>query len=106
MGQPLYYTRYGGTQPRRTGARHATIAPYGPFTAGDGTTVLLAIQNEREWVSLCETFLGDPDVATDPRFATGSARVAHRAQVDAVVADRFAQLDGERAIALLDRAGA
>lgn len=105
MGQPLYYTRYGGTQPPRTGARHATIAPYGPFTAADGATVLLAVQNEREWVSLCETFLGDPDVAADPRFTTGSARVAHRAQVDAVVAGRFAQLDGEQATALLDRAG-
>jgi len=104
MGQPAYYTRYGGTQPPRVGAQHATIAPYGPYTAADGKTVLLAIQNDREWVSLCENFLGDPRLARDPRFTTGSARVAHREELNAVIGKQFAQLDSTPAAVLLDRA--
>lgn len=78
MGSPAYYTAYSGTQPARVGAQHATIAPYGPYDAADGKTVLLAIQNEREWASFCGVFLGDAPLATDPRFDRGSARVARR----------------------------
>ncbi|MER7515496.1 CaiB/BaiF CoA-transferase family protein [Streptomyces sp. NPDC126499] len=105
MHQPAYYTRYGGTQPPRIGTRHATIAPYGAFTAADGRDVLFSIQNEREWVALCERFLERPELATDPRFATGSDRVAHREELDALVAERFARLDSATAGKLLDEAG-
>lgn len=104
MSQPAYYTRYGGTQPPRVGARHATVAPYGVFTAADGKEVLLSVQNEPEWAALCEEFLGRPQWVADPRFATGSARVAHREELDAAVAARFAELAGEEAMALLDAA--
>lgn len=104
MGQPAYYTRYGGTQPPRVGAQHATIAPYGPFTAADGKTVLLAIQNEREWVSLCENFLGDLALAADPRFATGSSRVANREELNEIIARKFAQLGSVQVMAELDKA--
>jgi formyl-CoA transferase len=88
MSQPAYYTRYGGTQPPRLGTQHATIAPYGAFTAADGGDVLFSIQNEREWAALCAHFLGRPELAEDPRFATGSDRVAHREELNAVVAER------------------
>ncbi|WJV50212.1 CaiB/BaiF CoA transferase family protein [Streptomyces flavofungini] len=104
MSQPAYYTRYGGTQPPRVGARHATVAPYGVFTAADGKEVLLSVQNEPEWAALCEDFLGRPELTTDPRFADGSARVAHREELDAVIQARFAELTGEEAAALLDAA--
>ncbi|MER5183341.1 CaiB/BaiF CoA-transferase family protein [Streptomyces sp. NPDC002896] len=105
MSQPAYYTRYGGTQPPRVGAQHATIAPYGPFTASDGKDVLLSIQNEREWIALCGQVLGDPGLADDPRFATGADRVAHREELNAIVSARFAELGSEDAMALLDKAG-
>lgn len=104
MSQPAYYTRYGGTQPPRVGARHATVAPYGVFTAADGKEVLLSVQNEREWAALCEDFLGRPELVADPRFADGSARVAHREELDAAIQARFAELDGAAATALLDAA--
>ncbi|MEW2392628.1 CaiB/BaiF CoA-transferase family protein [Streptomyces venezuelae] len=105
MGQPAYYTRYGGTQPPRVGARHATVAPYGPFTAADGKDVLLSVQNEREWVALCREFLGRPELADDPRFVTGSDRVAHRDALDAIISERFAELGSDAAMELLDRTG-
>ncbi|MFC8126795.1 CaiB/BaiF CoA transferase family protein [Streptomyces sp. NPDC057302] len=104
MSQPAYYTRYGGTQPPRVGARHATVAPYGPFTASDGKDVLLSVQNEREWAALCEQVVGRPELTADPRFATGSDRVAHRDELDAIISVRFAELGSEEAMELLDRA--
>ncbi|GGY98954.1 CaiB/BaiF CoA transferase family protein [Streptomyces poonensis] len=105
MGQPAHYTRYGGRQPPRVGTRHATIAPYGTYTAADGRDVLISVQNEREWAALCSRFLGDPGLVGDPRFATGSDRVAHRAELDAAIARRFARLESGEAMRLLDEAG-
>ncbi|WP_158886878.1 CaiB/BaiF CoA transferase family protein [Amycolatopsis anabasis] len=105
MGSPAYYTKYTGAQPPRTGARHATIAPYGPFDTAEGDTVLLGIQNEREWRSFCATVLGDPALATDERFATGSARVAHRTELEEIIGARFGDLPTSRALELLDTAG-
>jgi len=103
MGAPMNYTRYGGSEPARAGAEHATIAPYGPFTTMDGVSVLIAIQNETEWQSLCDVFLGDPSLATDPRFEDNPARVVHREELNAIVGARFATLDDEAAVALLER---
>ncbi|MFJ5997336.1 CaiB/BaiF CoA transferase family protein [Streptomyces sp. NPDC092370] len=105
MGQPAYYTRHGGTQPPRIGTRHATIAPYGTYTAADGKEVLFSIQNEREWAALCAEFLGLPELVDDPRFATGSDRVAHRDELDVVVAERFARSGSDEILKDLERIG-
>lgn len=104
MGYPLYYAGYSGSAPERTGTSHAAIAPYGSFTAGDGTGVVLAIQNEREWAAFCEHVLGDPALATDPRFSPNPARVAHRDELHAVIGAAIAGLTGEQLEALLERA--
>jgi itaconate CoA-transferase len=92
MSQPTYYGHYGGTRPPRVGARHATIAPYGPFTAGDGGTVLLAVQNQREWRRFCEQVLGAQELADDPRFATNPDRVNHREELEALITAAIATL--------------
>jgi crotonobetainyl-CoA:carnitine CoA-transferase CaiB-like acyl-CoA transferase len=104
MSMPLYYGHYGGTAPARTGAAHATIAPYGPFATSDGQ-VLLAIQNEREWRRLCADVLGDAAMADDERFASNSARVANRPELHAVVGRVLGALTAAEAIERLDRAG-
>jgi itaconate CoA-transferase len=104
MSQPAYYTRYGGGQPPRIGTQHATIAPYGAYTAADGKEVLFSIQNEREWAALCEQFLGRPELVDDPRFATGSDRVAHRTELNAILTERFRSLDSTHVMQLLDAA--
>ncbi|MEV6308302.1 CaiB/BaiF CoA-transferase family protein [Streptomyces sp. NPDC051840] len=105
MSQPAYYTAYSGAQPPRVGTRHATIAPYGTYTAADGKDVLLSVQNEREWAALCEQFLGNPALTEDARFATGSARVGHRDEVDAILAERIARSESAEVMRLLDAIG-
>ena len=104
MSQPANYARYGGRPPARTGAEHATIAPYGPYRTTDGGTVLLAIQNEREWVSFCREVLGDESIAMDPRFVRNSTRVAHRAELNALIDERLGRLTTETVTKALDRA--
>ncbi|MFC5952047.1 CaiB/BaiF CoA transferase family protein [Pseudonocardia lutea] len=104
MGSPAYYTRYGGRQPARVGAQHATIAPYGPYDTADGR-LLLAVQNDREWRALCTVVLGDPTLATDPRFASNSARVAHREELNQLISGRLATVETRAAGTLLDEAG-
>ncbi|MER7433323.1 CaiB/BaiF CoA-transferase family protein [Pseudonocardia alni] len=104
MGYPLYYAGYGGTAPKRTGTSHAAIAPYGTFSAGDGTDVVLSIQNEREWATFCEVVLGRPEVATDPRFASGRARVENRPDLHAEIDTVFTGLTGDELVARLVQA--
>jgi itaconate CoA-transferase len=104
MGYPLYYAYEGADPPPRMGAAHATIYPYGPFAAGDGRVVMLGLQNEREWQAFCEGVLEDPDLATDPRFASNAARNRHREALRRLILERFAPLDGAEVRARLDRA--
>lgn len=105
MGFPLYYTHQGQEPPRRTGASHATIFPYGPFPTGDGRTVMLGLQNEREWVIFCEKVLGQPDLTCDPRFVTNVLRVQNREALTTVIVAGFAQSTAEAMTTRLDEAG-
>jgi crotonobetainyl-CoA:carnitine CoA-transferase CaiB-like acyl-CoA transferase len=77
MSYPVYYTEGSGTPLPRAGLRHATIAPYGPFAAGDGRTIFLGIQNEREWHTFCAEVLDDEPLHIDQRFVSNSTRVAN-----------------------------
>ena len=105
MGFPLYYTLYGGRPPARSGARHAAIAPYGPFEGADGETVFLGLQNEREWVRFCAEVLGRPELAADPRFDANAKRVANRDALEAAIRGVFAKLTAGQIVARLDAAG-
>jgi crotonobetainyl-CoA:carnitine CoA-transferase CaiB-like acyl-CoA transferase len=104
MSYPAYYTRGRGEPVPRSGARHATIAPYGPFPAGDGKVVFFGIQNEREWRKFCEIALGDASIATDARYVTNSLRVANREVLEATIRQRFAAWTSDEVLARLDRA--
>ena len=104
MGFPLQYTAGSGSPPRRTGTSHAAIAPYGTFAAGDGTEVVLGVQNEREWEAFCATVLGRPELAADERFRTGALRVEHRPALHAEIDAVFGGLTGEQATARLSEA--
>jgi len=104
MGYPLYYAFDGAPPPPRTGASHATIYPYGPFPAGDGKTVMLGLQNEREWLAFCDKVLMQPALAKDARFASNSKRSAERVALRALIVDTFATLSAAEVLARLDAA--
>jgi crotonobetainyl-CoA:carnitine CoA-transferase CaiB-like acyl-CoA transferase len=105
MSYPLYYAIDGQTAPRQTGASHATIFPYGPFKAGDGKTVMLGLQNEREWKKFCETVIQLPQLQADNRFCSNSRRVANRDELARLILDAFASLSAAQVIERLDEAG-
>ena len=104
MGYPLYYAFEGAPPPPRTAASHASIYPYGPFQAGDGGTVMLGLQNEREWKLFCDVVLQAPELTTDPRFSSNAQRNENRAALKALILATFAKLDTAQVVARLDQA--
>ncbi|MBX9453682.1 MAG: CoA transferase [Mesorhizobium sp.] len=101
MNVPYLAQHYGGVEPPRLGLAHPSIAPYGVFSSADGD-ILISIQNEREWVVLCERILGDARIATDPRFIGNTERVRNRSLVDDLIRKHFAQRTSAEIVALLD----
>ncbi|WP_110675562.1 CaiB/BaiF CoA-transferase family protein [Salinicola sp. RZ23] len=104
MGYPLYYAYDGAPPPPRAGASHSTIYPYGPFPAGDGGTVMLGLQNEREWQLFCDQVLCRPELAKDARFDANAKRSQHRDALRAIIEAAFAELSAAQVIARLDAA--
>ncbi|WP_321936049.1 CaiB/BaiF CoA-transferase family protein [Paraburkholderia sp. J8-2] len=105
MGYPLYYAIDGQSPPPLAGASHATIYPYGPFPAGDGKSVMLGLQNDREWKLFCEHVLSQPELAADERFAANSQRSARRDELRELIVEAFSKLSAAQVIERLDRAG-
>jgi itaconate CoA-transferase len=105
MSQPYFYSVYGGRPAERTGARHASISPYGPYPVAGGSQVFLGIQNQREWAVLCKKILGRPELITDERFATNPDRVAHHGELTAIISAVFSAIPADELEARLDAAG-
>lgn len=89
MTVPLMHYEYGGRAPSRVGLNHPSIAPYGVYTTGDGQSVLISIQNEREWKMFCEEILTMPDLAQKPGYANNIQRVANRTELDKIINSVF-----------------
>jgi crotonobetainyl-CoA:carnitine CoA-transferase CaiB-like acyl-CoA transferase len=104
MSYPLYYAFEGESPPARSGAAHATIYPYGPFRAGDGKTVMLGLQNEREWAGFCAEVLRRPSLATDARFAANARRHENRAALEAIILEAFRPLTAAQVVERLEAA--
>ena len=100
-----YYAAYGGSPPQRSGAEHASIAPYGPFYTGDGKQVNIGIQNEREWRQFCSVVLLNTKIAADPRFENNSKRSENRKILRTLISEIFRTLTLEEAVERLERAG-
>jgi crotonobetainyl-CoA:carnitine CoA-transferase CaiB-like acyl-CoA transferase len=105
MAVPYLHWAYGGHAPARSGLRHPGIAPYGPFDTADGDTLLISVQNEREWVRLCGEVLGRPGLATDPRFTDNPRRVEHRAELEPELQAAFGALSTEDVASRLESGG-
>lgn len=105
MGHPYYTQAYGGAPVRRSGARHPSISPYGAYRCGDGAQVFLSVQNDREWVALCERVLRRPELARDPRFAENPLRHAHDEELTRELEECFAGHTADGLSVLLDGVG-
>jgi crotonobetainyl-CoA:carnitine CoA-transferase CaiB-like acyl-CoA transferase len=105
MTQPALFAAYSKEPPRRTGARHPSIAPYGPFTCGDGNDVFLAVQNDREWVALCDGLLRRPELGAAPAFRHNTDRVANRPDLERLIADTVGSMTADDVTKVLERIG-
>jgi crotonobetainyl-CoA:carnitine CoA-transferase CaiB-like acyl-CoA transferase len=105
MGFPMYYAFEGASPPQRSGASHATIYPYGPFPVGDGNTIMLGLQNEREWLVFCEKVLQLPALAQEEKFSQNSKRHENRTKLEKIIVDCFSNLNIEQVTQLLENAG-
>jgi itaconate CoA-transferase len=103
--QPYFFARYGDRPPPRSGAEHASIAPYGPHRTGDGGRVFIGVQNEREWTALCAAVLGRPELARDARFHNNTRRVEHRAELTALIEAALSTMTARHVTDLLDEVG-
>lgn len=104
MGYPMYYAAYGGEEPPRTGASHATIYPYGPFRCGDGKSVFLGIQNEREWKRFCCEVLENPTLANDEKYDSNFKRNQHKEELKKLIENEFNNITTEILTSRLDHA--
>jgi itaconate CoA-transferase len=104
MGYPMYYAYNGAPPPPRAGASHSTIYPYGPFPTGGGGTIMLGLQNEREWALFCEKVLLNPALATDERFSANFKRSENREVLRQIIVDGFAALTVDDVVARLEDA--
>lgn len=104
MGFPVYYTSSGEQSLRRSGARHAAIAPYGPFAGADGEIVFLGVQSEREWKAFCDVVLGRPALMLDPSFESNTKRVANVDALYQQIEEVFVGLSADDIIARLEKA--
>ena len=104
MSYPLNYAYDGAAPPPRSGAAHATIYPYGPFATGDGRSVMLGLQNEREWAAFCGDVLQQPALAADPRFCGSSRRHENREALRAIILARFSTMSAAQVVATLEAA--
>ncbi|WP_062307509.1 CaiB/BaiF CoA transferase family protein [Polynucleobacter sinensis] len=95
MGFPMYYAFDGAEPPPRNGASHATIYPYGPFGVGGGDTVMLGLQNEREWKLFCDKVILQPDLASDERYSSNFKRNENRESLKKIIDECFTQLSIE-----------
>lgn len=98
MGYPAYYAAYGGNEPKRSGASHATIYPYGPFECGDQKTVFIGLQNEREWHQFCEQVLENPGLIKDSRFINNSQRSENKNELKEIIEETFEAYTSEQII--------
>lgn len=105
MGYPAYYAQYGGKEPRRSGASHATIYPYGPFECGDDKTVFIGLQNEREWGKFCDGVLKNAELKSDDRFNSNWMRAENRDELKAIIETEFSGLTSDKVIERLEETG-
>ena len=105
MGFPLFYSYGGAPPPERAGSDHASIYPYGIFQTGDAETLMIGLQNEREWVNFCRKVLNKPELVEDQRFSSNTNRSINRDSLRVIIQDIFNTLSTKNLVEQLESAG-
>jgi len=103
MTVPLLHQDYAHRAPQRQGLNHPTIAPYGAYSCDDGQSIVLSIQNHREWINFCEQVLLQPELVDHPRFASNVLRCENRRQLDREIEAVLNQLSHAELVVRLKR---
>ena len=104
MSPLLLAQKYSGVTPPPAGRGHASITPYGPYTSIDKEEIQIAVQNDGQWLRLCNEVLDRSDLAENPNFASNSGRLESREKVEAEVSNSFGKLSAVQLIERLERA--
>lgn len=92
-----------GQAPARSGNDHPIAAPYGLFPTRDGQIALAPADNA--FFGRLVDALGEPDLKTDPMYATQTARVANRERINAIVGGKLAANTTAWWVETLNKAG-
>jgi crotonobetainyl-CoA:carnitine CoA-transferase CaiB-like acyl-CoA transferase len=103
MTVPLLTYEHAGREWPRTGLGHPLIVPYGAYNTCDGT-VLVSVQNHREWQRFCEFLIQDISLINDIRFSTNQDRTRNKAELNVIIDAVMSKLSLEEAISRLTRA--
>ena len=86
MGAGVLDYAFNGRRTNRNGNRHGAMSPHGCYPCrGNDEWVTIAVRDDADWVSFCQA-LGQPSLASDPRFATAQTRLGHQEELDAIIA--------------------
>lgn len=105
LGYFPHHYWHRGEEPARVGMRHHYVTPYGPYLAGDGEYVNLAVATPRDWEVFCLKVMQRPSLTEDPRFATVEARRENRGVLEETIEDLFLEHGHETWLRRLQDAG-
>jgi crotonobetainyl-CoA:carnitine CoA-transferase CaiB-like acyl-CoA transferase len=101
MAVPLMRYDYGGVKLPRTGLSHPLIQPYGAFATRDGPPILIAIQNQREYLRFCNEILEMPELIDDSRFHDNPSRCENVEELKAIIDGCFVGMERNALVARL-----
>jgi crotonobetainyl-CoA:carnitine CoA-transferase CaiB-like acyl-CoA transferase len=92
-----------GKRPMPTGNPHPNLVPYDKYPTRT-CEIFIASGNNSQFAKLAEV-IGQPELASDPRFASNADRMEHRVALTDVLRAAFAEQDGNEISLRLIRAG-
>jgi crotonobetainyl-CoA:carnitine CoA-transferase CaiB-like acyl-CoA transferase len=104
LGYFPHHYWHAGEEPARVGMRHHYVTPYGPYLAGDGEYVNLAVASAADWEIFCRKVVERPELLEDPRFATVEGRRKNRSVLEETIENIFLERDHQHWLEQLKKA--
>lgn len=104
LGYFPHHFWHAGEEPARVGMRHHYVTPYGPYLAGDGQYVNLAVASASDWEIFCRRVIEKPEFLADPRFTTVEGRRKNRGELEQTIENIFLEHDHKHWLEQLKKA--